>query len=283
MTEGNGTVRDMAQASGQSGDGMPVTGSDPWSRFEAELDRWAATGRPATLWWRDDDAGDTSWPLDRLLGIAVAHRAPLALAVIPARLTDALAHRVADTPNIFVMQHGWSHDNRAHGPERMTELSDDWDPADAEHWLREGWRRLDAAFGPRLLPAMVPPWNRMGDATAIRLAGMGFRAVSGLGTRRGDEPGPIRLNIHVDIMNWETRRYAGDAAVLETACRHLADRRTGTAGSDEATGIMSHHQFHDEECWQFLDRLAALVDRHPGAVWESPASLMASSAMGAPE
>ena len=82
-------------------------------------------------------------------------------------------------------------------------------------------------------------------------------------------------------MNWETRRYAGDEAVLEAARRHLADRRTGHAEPDEAIGIMSHHQFHDEECWQFLDRFAALVDRHPSAVWASPAALMAYPASDA--
>lgn len=257
-------------------DGRDVAASnDPWLRLTAELDRWAEAGRQATLWWRDDDAGDTGWPLDRLLGIAVAHEVPLALAVIPARLTDRLVHRVAETPNLYVMQHGWSHDNRAREPERMTELSDDWDRGDADHWLMEGRRRLAAAFGPRFLPAMVPPWNRMGDGIAAHLCELDYQAVSGLGARQGGEAGPARLNIHVDIMNWETRRFAGDPHAIDTTVRHLAARRTGAADSDEATGIMSHHQFHDEECWQFLDRLAALVSGHHGAAWADPAALMA--------
>jgi hypothetical protein len=259
----------------RSGNNGSSTGSDFWRRLSAEFDRWAATGRPATFWWRDDDAGDTSWPLDRLLGIAIAHDVPLALAVIPARLTGRLVHRVAETPRLYVMQHGWSHDNRAREPERMTELSDDWDRGDADHWLLEGRRRLAEGFGPRFLPAMVPPWNRMGDGMAAHLSTLGFQAVSGLGIRSGSEPGPTRLNIHVDIMNWETRRFAGDHPALDTTIRHLEARRTGAADPDEVTGIMSHHQFHDEDCWQFLDRLAAVVAGHPGAVWCDPANLMA--------
>lgn len=253
----------------------PAAAGDPWQALSDEFDRWAAAGRTATLWWRDDDAGDTSWPLDRLLGIAMAHDVPLALAVIPARLTERLVHRVAGTPSLYVMQHGWSHDNRAREPERMTELSDDWDRGDADHWLLEGRRRLAEAFGPRFLPAMVPPWNRMGDGMAAHLSALDFRAVSGLGARTGSEPGPARVNIHVDIMNWETRRFAGDDRALDTIVRHLEARRTGAADPDETTGIMSHHQFHDEECWAFLDRLAGLVAGHPAAAWSDPAALMA--------
>lgn len=260
----------------------PTTGADPWQLIEAELDRWVDEGRVASFWWRDDDAGDTSWPLDRLLGLSIAHQAPLALAVIPARLTEALAHRVAETPEIYVMQHGWSHDNRAREPERMTELSDDWETGDADHWLGEGRRRLDAAFGPRFLPVMVPPWNRMGNATARRLADRAYAAISGLGARHGTEPGPPRLNIHVDIINWETRRFGGDAPVLGVTQKHLTDRRTRVIDGAEVTGIMSHHQFHDKECWQFLDRFAALVGRHPGAAWVSPADLLTSVATRQP-
>ena len=36
----------------------------PWAALNAELDCWAAAGRCATFWWRDDDAGEMTAPLD---------------------------------------------------------------------------------------------------------------------------------------------------------------------------------------------------------------------------
>ena len=62
-----------------------------WTDLTRELDRWADSGRPATFWWRDDDALTVTPALDRLLGLARDHQAPLALAVVPAGATAALA------------------------------------------------------------------------------------------------------------------------------------------------------------------------------------------------
>ena len=39
-----------------------------WDRLEREIDAWAAAGREATLWWRDDDAVAATAELERLLG-----------------------------------------------------------------------------------------------------------------------------------------------------------------------------------------------------------------------
>ena len=40
-----------------------------WADLDAELDRWKAAGRAATLWWRDDDATRPTPALDRLLAL----------------------------------------------------------------------------------------------------------------------------------------------------------------------------------------------------------------------
>ena len=66
-----------------------------WRELEQELEAWARSGRRATFWWRDDDAVEPSPALDRLLELAASGRAPLALAVIPARASSGLAAQLA--------------------------------------------------------------------------------------------------------------------------------------------------------------------------------------------
>ncbi|HEY9056564.1 MAG TPA: hypothetical protein VIN77_05390, partial [Aurantimonas sp.] len=55
-----------------------------------ELDQWTADGRTVALWWRDDDATQPTPALARLVAAAQRHRAPLALAVVPSPMSDAL-------------------------------------------------------------------------------------------------------------------------------------------------------------------------------------------------
>ncbi|TMV59615.1 hypothetical protein FGG78_35815, partial [Thioclava sp. BHET1] len=62
--------------------------ADPWAAVKTELDRWAAAGRRADLWLRDDDAVAPTAQLDRLIALTGAARVPVLLAVIP-RDTDA--------------------------------------------------------------------------------------------------------------------------------------------------------------------------------------------------
>ena len=73
----------------------PLPPRADWPGLSAELDAWAAAGRTATFWWRDDDATAPTPELGRLLRLAGAHGAPLALAVIPAEAGPALAEALA--------------------------------------------------------------------------------------------------------------------------------------------------------------------------------------------
>ncbi len=82
-----------------------------WPDLIDEFDRWAAAGRVATLWWRDDDATAATRELDAFLG--VARDVPVALAVIPALARPDLVAELRGEPRIRVLQHGWEHRNRA--------------------------------------------------------------------------------------------------------------------------------------------------------------------------
>ena len=94
-----------------------------WRNLSAELDAWAAAGRSATLWWRDDDAVAPSPELDRLLTLARARDLPLALAVIPARASQDLADwLVAQPARATLVQHGYAHQNHARKGEKKAEF-----------------------------------------------------------------------------------------------------------------------------------------------------------------
>ena len=268
-----------------------IGGSDSWAALRRELDLWAETDRQATFWWRDDDAGEATMALDRLLALARRYHVPVALAVIPARASVGLADRLATAPDVAVLQHGWSHANWA--PEgRQNEFGDDRPGRATAADLLGGWARLRALFAEpldpgqpgRVLPVLVPPWNRIGAATAAALPALGYRALSGLGPRdpaaqdSGLAAGLRHINVHMDIIDWQgSRGFAGNAAVLGAALDHLAARRAGRADPDAPTGLMTHHLDHDEACWRFLDRFLAETTGHPAARWVGTAELLAPS------
>lgn len=242
-----------------------------WASLQDELDRWAAAGRRAELWWRDDDAAAETPALERLLDLAARSGQPLALAVIPAAAEAGLEQRIAalaDKGKVSVLQHGFAHLNHAPdsakkcelvGPERRPAIFDE---------LRQGHAMLRAIFGRRLLSVLVPPWNRIDPAVAAGLAGLGFTGLSTYKPRRQAEaqPGLQQVNCHLDILQWRPeRRFLGEEAALSLLCGHLRSKREGQADPDEPTGILSHHGAHDEAAWRFLETLLETLDHHPAA------------------
>lgn len=278
MTDGHSHHQPPGPASG-SGASTDAPGHASWAALGEELDTWATEGRTATFWWRDDDAGDATPALDRLLDLSERHNVPLGLAVIPARATEALAARIAGAAAVAVLQHGWSHANHAPSSEKQTELSDHAPAAILMSDLERGWKRLTALFGRQALPVMVPPWNRMDPTVGMRLADWGYVAVSGSGARRaGDSDAPRLqvLNVHIDMIDWHgSRGFIGDAAALDMALVHLRDRRLGQADANEPTGLMTHHLDHDAACWDFVNRLLDATTNHTAARWLSVAEALA--------
>ena len=242
-----------------------------WAALTDELARWP--DGQATFWWRDDDAVAASPALARLL--SVARDVPLALAVIPAPLESSLAPAVAAS-NAAVLQHGYAHTNHAPPHAAKMELGPHRPFPHTLADMAQGWARLEAAFGARALPVMVPPWNRLVPALVPLLPEIGFKGLSTFGVRRRTEPvrGLVQANTHVDIIDWRgTRGFAGEDEVLGTLVRHLAARRSGAVPIEEPTGLLTHHLVHDETAWDFLARLVADVARHAGARWLDAAAV----------
>src|SRR5277367_1525668 len=122
--------------------------ASPWRVVEAELAVWAAAGRVAEFWWRDDDALAPSAALDRVLEFEL----PVSLAVIPQDAAPALARHLAGRNHVRVLQHGIAHRNHAPADVKRTELVAGLSFAA----LAETATHMTELFGVQLLPVLVP-------------------------------------------------------------------------------------------------------------------------------
>jgi hypothetical protein len=243
-----------------------------WQELERELDRWSADGRTATLWWRDDDAVTETPALRRLLALRESVGVPLGLAVIPESADEALAACL--TGEVAVLQHGWAHRN--HGPAGEAKIELGGRPAtEVAIELRRGWTRLSGLFADRLLPVVVPPWNRITAEVRESLPTLGYRGISTFKPRQKSRL--IETNTHVDIIDWSgTRGFGGEARALDNVIAHLTQRRSGAADPDEPSGLLTHHLVHDEGCWRFVHDFLTHTRSHAAARWVSPRDIFAA-------
>lgn len=245
-----------------------------WMDLARELDAWAAARRPAEFWWRDDDAVTVTPALERLIALHRKLDVPLALAVIPAAAEETLARRLAQEPGVVVVQHGWAHLNHARPGRPKAELGPERPPSFVLGELARGQVRLDRLFGTAWLRVLVPPHNRIADSVAGALHEAGYVGLSADKARRPLAGGVIRVNTHIDIMDWTvTRAFLGNGPCLERALAHLAAKRAGTADPEEPTGLLTHHLAHDEPAWRFVDRFIAETKSHRAVRWRHPAEL----------
>ncbi len=240
-----------------------------WRHLSEELDAWATAGHSATLWWRDDDAVEPSPELARLLTMARERDLPLALAVIPARASEALAEWLKTDPaRPALLQHGYAHRSHAADSEKKAELGAQRPVNVVIEELARGWGRMTALFGETWAPVLVPPWNRIAERLVPELTGLGFRGLSTQGPRTAAEPAPglVQVNTHLDIMHWPAPRgFLGEAESLEILVAQLRARRLGAADAAEPTGLLTHHPAHDEPAWAFLETLLDRLAEHPAA------------------
>lgn len=250
-----------------------------WDSLARECDAWAAAGRVVELWWRDDDAVEDTPALRRLLDLAQG-RAPVALAVIPARLAPSLAPLLqADVKNISVLQHGYEHGNHAAAGAKKSEFPPNRPAAAVAQVLAAGRDRLRESFTAQFVPVLTPPWNRFDPRHLSLLAELGFRGITTYLPRRSAlaAPGIAQVNTHVDVIDWHgTRGFLGLGGTLDLLVRHLAAKRGGQADASEPTGLLTHHLVHDTETWKFLEAFLGWCAGRPGIRWRGAAELFPS-------
>jgi len=241
-----------------------------WAALDRELHQWHALGRRATLWWRDDDACADTPALQRLLSIASAHQVPVAVAAIPARSVATLADAIGPVSHATILQHGYAHANHAPAGERGAELGNHRPRSALLDELANGREALAKLFGARLLPVLVPPWNRVDAELLPALASVGIFGVSCFGARTAALPHPrlTQVNTHVDPIAWRRdRAFIGEASALERLIGHLRARRLAEVDVTEPTGVLTHHLVFSEAAWAFVDALFATTRQHAAAAW----------------
>jgi hypothetical protein len=235
-----------------------------WQALDDEAARWRDAGRTVELWWRDDDAADSSAALDRLLKLHRETRVPLSLAVVPALATQALADRLGGEPAVDLLQHGYAHLNHAPPGEKKAELGPHRPAMIVLGELGTGWLALERLFDGRARSVMVPPWNRIALGLVPTLPEIGFSGLSTFGPRRRPRPvsGLLQINTHVDLIDWKSGRgFVGEAAALGALVATLAHARTVAY---EPVGLLSHHLAMDGGAWDFLRSLWETASTLPG-------------------
>jgi peptidoglycan/xylan/chitin deacetylase (PgdA/CDA1 family) len=243
-----------------------------WDRLERELVAWAAEGRQATVWWRDDDAVAATPTLDRLLRLSERHGIPVALAVIPALAEQGLADALARQEQVTVLQHGFAHRNHAPEGTRALECGGARPLEEVAAELRSGRDRLALLFGARFLPVLVPPWNRIDAALIPRLPQLGFIGLSTWGARSETHAarGLVQIHTHADPIAWRKGRvFRGAERVTVALAEHLQARREGRADPEEPTGLLTHHLAHDQPGWEFLEQAAQRLSGLRAVRWVS--------------
>lgn len=246
--------------------------TDVFEPLRHALDDFAANGQVARFWLRDDDAVEPTDALNRLLALGRDYHVPLTLAVIPQPTGAALAARLAGC-RVEVAPHGWSHRNHASAGVKSCELGPERGAVQVLAELARGLAKLRELHGARVVPVLVPPWNRIDAGLIVALPGLGFRGLSVYGPEKGTSP-PQRINVHIDLIDWRGTRLGRDPAALvaDIVVRLAVARQTGAS-----TGFMTHHLVHDAAAWEFTERLFEITTAHPGAVWHPISDLITPS------
>jgi hypothetical protein len=244
-----------------------------WQDLHQELDRWRDTGLIARFWWRDDDASAPIPSLLELLDLADEFGVPVCLATIPDQAVDSLAREIQARPRHVIVQHGISHRNHAAPGEPAVECGGGRPPGRVLTDLKGGRRRLEDLFGPRFRPILVPPWNRIAPELIGELPAVGYTGLStfGMRTARHCAAGLAAVNAHVDVLKWRGgTRFAGRENILREILLNLCARRSGRSDASEPIGLLTHHQVHDLETWEFLRDILQVLITHPAVRWVDP-------------
>lgn len=238
------------------------------------LARAADEGRTTAFWWRDDDAVAHTPTLDRLLALAARTGWPVALAAIPARAEPSLAARVADEAGVDLLVHGLAHANHAPPEARKAEFGPHRPLAALRADAAEALALAKARLGPRLLPVLVPPWNRIAPDLPAALPALGYRGVSAAHPLP-PVAGLAQAHAAIDPVAWRAGGGLADpAGIVARAARAVAE--------GGPIGLLTHHLVQDAATWdvceRLLDHLAAHAAKDPASRISRAAALFAPTA-----
>ena len=227
------------------------------------LEDCAAAGRQLDLFVRDDDADVDEETLRHLLDITYSRCAPLNVAIIPGRLTDAgtllLDHYKRFCPTLLELhQHGWRHVNHeAEGRKCEFGISRSFEQQFED--IASGRAKLEACFEERFFPAFTPPWNRCAETTYQVLDALDFRVLSkDAGAQPVSRYGFQEISVTLDVYRWRGgATFKDPEEIIEQLAAQIQTRRP--------IGLMLHHKVMDADAFAFVDRLLEVLGHHPAA------------------
>lgn len=247
-----------------------------WDRVRQELDLWTRERRTAKFWWRDDDAQDISERLSRMLATAARFDVKIGLSVIPAKLKPRLVKALERERQAQVLVHGFAHENHAWPGQAKRELGGTRSSSEIVADLERGLALMRANFGRRLLPVLVPPWNRIAPAAVGQLPRLGYRGLSTWKPRVAANPAPglMQVNTHLDVIDWRRGRVVKDEGLIAgLLLRKLRWRRERQARASEPLGLLTHHAYWDTAKEQIIVNLLKATHGHPSVQWHTPAAV----------
>jgi hypothetical protein len=243
-----------------------------WRPLEDEFGRWQDAGSTARLWLRDDDAAVPTCRLDDFAELTRREGIPLLLAVVPARTGWALARHPEASPHIHPAVHGWSHANHAPIGAKKQELGLHRGRDIVLGELGHAFQHMSELYGERLVPILVPPWNRIDAVLVSDLPALGYRALSTYGDTWLDCPDIRVVNTHVDLIDFAGTRRCHDHELLVS--KLVAALTKSRRGGAYPVGILSHHDLGDAAALVFLEGLFGVARSHPACRWASPLELI---------
>jgi peptidoglycan/xylan/chitin deacetylase (PgdA/CDA1 family) len=229
--------------------------------------------QPATLFFRDDDAGWDDPALARLLQVFERHQVVIDLAVIPDAVSDrlvALVQPALATGGVRVHQHGYRHLNHE-VMGRKCEFGPSRRPEEQRSDLATGATLLVGAFGDAVDPIFTPPWNRCTPTTIDLLAELGYLVLSRHTTTSDPPPKLARPNRAQRGQDAQFRGVRERSVSFDWFGRTQgtrwdpAERGRRLAASlrqPGPVGVMLHHAVTEADELAAIDELVALVSQH---------------------
>ncbi len=250
-----------------------------WDRVRRELDQWSRERRTAQFWWRDDDAQDVSDKLSRMLTTAARFDVTIGLSVIPAKLQPRLIKAMERASHAQVLVHGFAHENHARPGQAKRELGGARRLDEIVADLERGLQLMRSGFGRRLLPVLVPPWNRIAPAAVAQLPTLGYRGLSTWKPREAVHPVPrlLQVNTHLDVIDWRRGRIVKDENLIAgLLLRKLRWRRERRVRAAEPLGLLTHHAYWDAAKERIIVNMLEATRGHPAVVWHTPGAVFTS-------
>jgi hypothetical protein len=224
---------------------------DAVRKLDETVERFGCDEEGSHVFFRADDIGVPSDNFARLLALFMKHRAPLALAVVPAWTSGTrwkIMKKLSEPGKGLWSwhQHGWRHVNhelegkkQEFGPARNSrEIQKD---------LLAGRNKLENMMGDDFYPLFTPPWNRCQGIALDFIKQYGYHAISRSQPCRPPAPEGLKeVSVNVDL---HTRKTIDSFTAWADFFQEIE-----TALISGRCGFMIHHQLMNNAAFDFLDK-----------------------------